>query len=114
MSAITEDTATAMAPSREADALASELHAAFLRLPPKLQARCTVPPTGDAAVDRPLLVEADDGSEHRQGIVVAGHRDEAGRWLLDDAFTLLTHDHDDGPEAALVVCHGWNCRAERI
>ena len=63
---------------------------------------------------RPVLVEACDGSDHYQGVVVAGERDEGGRWLLDDAFTLLTLDHDDGPEAALVVCHGWNCHADRI
>jgi hypothetical protein len=34
--------------------------------------------------------------------------------MLDGAFTLLTFDHDDGPQAALVVCHGWNCHANRI
>ncbi|TPG55890.1 hypothetical protein EAH89_13195 [Roseomonas nepalensis] len=112
MSLTTESTATA--PSAEAEALASALHAAFLRLPPKLQARCTVPPTGDAAIDRPVLVEADNGSDHYRGVVVAGECDEDGRWLLDDAFTLLSLDHDDGPEAALVLCHGWNCHADRI
>ncbi|MFK4046390.1 Hypothetical protein HVIM_03887 (plasmid) [Roseomonas mucosa] len=112
MSLTTESTATA--PSPEAEALASALHAAFLRLPPKLQARCTVPPTGDAVIDRPVLVEADNGSDHYQGVVVAGERDQDGRWLLDDAFTLLSLDHDDGPDAALVVCHGWNCHADRL
>ena len=104
----------APAPSHEAWTLARALHTAFLRLPDRLRARCTVPPTGDAAIDRPVLVEACDGSDHYQGVVVAGERDEGGRWLLDDAFTLLTLDHDDGPEAALVVCHGWNCHAGRI
>ena len=108
----TEHTATA--PSHEAWTLAHALHAAFLRLPERLRTRCTVPPTGDAAIDRPVLVEACDGSDHYQGVVVAGERDEGGCWLLDDAFTLLTLDHDDGPEAALVVCHGWKCHADRI
>ena len=112
MSLTTESTATA--PSPEADGLARALHAAFLRLPPKLQARCTVPPTGDAAIDRPVLVEADNGSDHYSGVVVAGERDQDGRWLLDDAFTLLSLDHNDGTDAALVVCHGWNCHADRI
>ncbi|APT60286.1 MULTISPECIES: hypothetical protein [Roseomonas] len=104
----------ARAPSPEARTLARALQAAFLRLPDRLKARCAVRPTGDAAIDRPVLVEACDGSDHYQGVVVAGERDEGGRWLLDDAFTLLTLDHDDGPEAALVVCHGWNCHAGRI
>ena len=112
MSLTTESTATA--PSPEADGLARALHAAFLRLPPKLQARCAVPPTGDAAIDRPVLVEADNGCDHYRGVVVAGERDQDGRWLLDDAFTLLSLDHDDGPDAALVVCHGWNCHADHI
>ncbi|MDT8278668.1 hypothetical protein RQ734_21665 [Roseomonas mucosa] len=108
----TEHAATA--PSHEAWTLAHALHAAFLRLPDRLRTRCTVPPTGDAAIDRPVLVEACDGSDHYRGVVVAGERDEGGCWLLDDAFTLLTLDHDDGPEAALVVCHGWNCHADHI
>ena len=107
--------ATTEAPPSEAAAtLARELHAAFLRLPPKLRARCPVPPTGDAAIDWPVLVEADNGSDHYRGVVVAGERDQDGRWLLDDAFTLLSLDHDDGPDAALIVCHGWNCHADRI
>ena len=112
MSLTTECTVTT--PSPEADLLARALHAAFLRLPLKLQARCAVPPTGDAAIDRPVLVEADNGSDHYRGVVVAGQRDQDGRWLLDDAFTLLSLDHDDGPDAALVLCHGWNCHADRI
>ena len=112
MSATTEETATA--PGREAAALARDLHAAFLRLPAKLQARCEVPPTGDPAVDRPVLVETGDGSDHYRGVVVAGEPDDAGCWLLDEAFTLLTLDHDDGPEAVLVVCRGWICHANRI
>lgn len=112
MSLTIESTATA--PSPEAEALACALHAAFFRLPPKLQARCAVPPTGDAAIDRPVLVEADNGSDHYRGVVVAGERDGDGHWLLDDAFTLLSLDHDDGPDAALIVCHGWNCHADRI
>ena len=109
----TTDT-TAVPPSEAAVMLARELHAAFLRLPTKLRARCAIPPTGDAAIDRPVLVEADDGSDHHKGVVVAGEHDADGRWLLDDAFTLLTLDHDDGPEAVLVICHGWNCHADRI
>ncbi|MDU7519851.1 MAG: hypothetical protein E7K72_00420 [Roseomonas mucosa] len=112
MSLATES--TAMSSSPEADVLARALHAAFLQLPPKLQARCTVPPTGDAAIDRPVVVEADNGSDHYRGVVVAGERDGDGRWLLDDAFTLLSLDHDDGPNAALIVCNGWNCHADRI
>ena len=112
MSLITESFATA--PSPEAEDLVRALHAAFFRLPPKLQARCKVPPTGDAAIDRPVLVAADNGSDHYRGVVVAGERDQDGHWLLDDAFTLLSLDHDEGPDAALIVCHGWNCHADRI
>ena len=104
----------ALAPSQEAEDLARALHAAFLRLPDRLRARCKVAPTGNATIDRPVLVEADNGSDHYRGAVVAGERDEDGRWLLDDAFTLISLDYDDGPEAALVVCHGWNCHADRI
>ncbi len=96
-------------PSREAADLARALHAAFGRLSEKTRRRCAVPPSGDAALDRPVLVEAADGSDHYRGVIVAGDRDERGHWLLDDAFTLLTLDQDDGPDAALVSCHGWNC-----
>jgi hypothetical protein len=39
-------------------------------------ARC--PPTGNAATDQPLLVEADDGSDHYEGVVVAGECDRGG------------------------------------
>ncbi|MCG7354637.1 hypothetical protein WDZ11_23445 (plasmid) [Roseomonas mucosa] len=99
----------ASVPSLESQSLARSLLAAFGRLPERVRRRCAVPPTGDAAHDRLVLVEAADGSDHYCGVIVAGGRDERGRWLLDDAFTLLTLDADDGPEAALVICHGWNC-----
>ena len=111
MTAGTETTATA--PSRAAEALARDVRAAFLRPPAGLQARCAVPPTGDAALDRPVLVEAADGSEHYEGVVVAGDRDEDGRWCVDDAFTLLTLD-TDGPGAVLVTCRGWIVDVESL
>lgn len=101
-------------PSQETMELAQALRAAFLRLPERRRQRCTVPPTGDAGIDRPVLVEAYDGSDHYTGVIVAGERDDAGVWLLDDTFTLLTLDHGDGAEAALVACNGWNCHVERL
>ncbi|MCK8787935.1 hypothetical protein M0638_26625 [Roseomonas sp. NAR14] len=103
----------AEAPSPAAAALARDLRAAFLRLPPGLRSRCRVPPSGDAWIDRPVLVEAGDHADHHEGIIVAGPRDEAGAWLLDAAFTLLTLD-DDGVTAALVRVHGWNCHVEPL
>ncbi|UFN51669.1 hypothetical protein LPC08_24425 (plasmid) [Roseomonas sp. OT10] len=100
-------------PSPAAVVLAGDLRAAFLRLPPDQQRRCRVPPSGDARLDRPVLVEADDHSDHYQGIIVAGLRDDDGVWLLDASFTLLTLD-GDGPQATLVRCLGWNCRVEPL
>lgn len=100
-------------PSPAAVALAGDLRAAFLRLSPDLQRRCHVPPSGDAQVDRPVLVEADDYSDHREGIIFAGERDEDGAWLVDAPFVLLTLSDDD-EEAALIRCFGWNCRVEPL
>ena len=100
--------------SRDAIELAQALRAAFLRLPERRRQRCTVPPTGDAGIDRPVLVEAVDGSDHYTGVIVAGERDQAGAWSVDDAFTLLSLDHGACAEAVLVTCNGWNCHVERL
>ena len=112
MTVVTET--STIPPSPQAVVLAHALRAAFLRLPERRRQRCMVLPTGDAGIDRPVLVEAFDGSDHYTGVIVAGERDDAGAWLLDEAFTLLTLDHGDGADAALVACNGWNCHVERL
>ena len=112
MTAFTETPTTPL--SQDAVDLARALRAAFQRMPERRRQRCTVPPTGDAGIDRPVLVEAVDGSDHYTGVIVAGERDQAGAWSVDDAFTLLSLDHGAGAEAVLVTCNGWNCHVERL
>lgn len=100
-----------LAPSLAACDLAQALKEAFQALPPAVQARCRVPPTGDARLDRPVTVHAGDYSDRYDGIIVSGERDEDGQWLLDMAFVLLTLDAE-GTTATLVTVLGWNCDVE--
>ncbi len=102
---------SAFAPSLAASDLAQALHEAFQALPLAVQARCRVPPTGDARLDRPITVHAGDYSDRYDGIIVSGERDEDGQWLLDTAFVLLTLDAE-GPTAILITVLGWNCDVE--
>lgn len=86
------------------------LAAAFSRLPERRRLRCSHRVTGDSATDTLVLAEADDGSASYEGIIVDGERDEAGAWLLDAAFTILTTDVV--AEGELILCHGYNCHVE--
>ena len=92
------DLDAALAWLREVEALST----AFSRLP-EGQRRKHHPPSGSLLNDTWVSAEAANGMEAAEGIVVAGERDEHGRWLLDDDFTIFTADEQ------LIVCHGWNC-----
>jgi hypothetical protein len=61
----------------------AELAQAFTRLPDKMKRRLSRPPTGNSLKDVLVHVEAGDGSQSRQGVVVDGQRDEAGAFDLD-------------------------------
>ena len=80
----------------------ASLHSAFSRLPPAKQRRCSVPPTGSSLTDTLVYAVAHDCSQHVEGVVVDGVRDEEDRWDFGEQFTVFT----DGEE--LVVCNGWN------
>ena len=58
--------------------------------------------TGCSLSDIYVFAEAYDGSQHVEGVVVDGRRDEAGAWDFDAPFTVFTTDEE------LLVCHGHN------
>ena len=78
----------------------------FSRLPPGLQRRGSVRLTGCSLSDTYVFAEAHDGSQHVEGVVVDGRRDEAGAWDFDAPFTVFTTDEE------LLVCHGHNCHVD--
>ncbi len=86
------------------------LAAAFSRLPERRRRRCSHPVTGSSLTDTLVFAEAGDGSAWYEGVVVAGERDEAGAWMLDAEFTILTTD--DSAEGELILVHGYNCHVE--
>ena len=65
---------------------------------------------GSSLTDTLVFAEAGDGSAWYEGVVVAGERDEAGAWMLDAEFTILTTDND--AEGELILVHGYNCHVE--
>ncbi|VTZ48715.1 hypothetical protein MPC4_110015 [Methylocella tundrae] len=83
------------------------LATAFARLPEKTRLRCRRQPRGDSRTDTYVRVEADDGSQWLEGVIVDGQCDENGEFDLDDFFTVFTTiDKADGE---LIRCNGANC-----
>ena len=82
------------------------LAASFSRLPAGRQRGAGLPLTGSSLSDTYVFAEAHDGSQHAEGVVVNGQRDETGAWDFDAPFTIFTTDED------LLVCHGHNCHVD--
>lgn len=80
----------------------ARLHVASSRLPPAQQRRFTVPLTGSSLTDTLVYAVAHDCSQHVEGVVVDGVRDEDGSWDFGERFTVFTDEEE------LVVCNGWN------
>jgi len=91
----------------EREATLARLGAAFSRLPPRTQARCARPLTGNSLSDTFVFVETDDiAQQHLEGVIVDGERDEHGQWVLDGKFTVFTTEEE------LVKVAGWACTVE--
>ncbi len=76
---------------------------AFARLPIKTRCKCTEPPLGSGLRDTFVYVEADDGSQSVEGVIVAGERDDTGARVFEEPFKIFTTDEE------LLVCQGYNC-----
>jgi hypothetical protein len=85
----------------------AQLAEAFSRLPEATRRRCGHLPTGARGLDTLVQVEADDGSQSLEGVVVDGERDETGAFRLDDDFVVFTTPCGD-----LIRCNGANCHVE--
>lgn len=82
---------------------------AFSRLPAQLKTKIPYPITGNSLSEVAVYVEAHDGSQSIQGIVVDGERDANG-FDFEADFTVFTiMDNQDGE---LIRCHGSNCNVE--
>ncbi|WOJ91695.1 hypothetical protein RZS28_19820 (plasmid) [Methylocapsa polymorpha] len=101
---------TALLARADRDSALTGLAQAFTRLPEKLKRRFSRPPTGNSLKDVLVFVEADDGSQSLEGVVVDGQRDEDGAFDLDAEFTVFTTD--DKPGGELIRCSGWMCHVE--
>jgi hypothetical protein len=83
------------------------LGAAFARLPAGKRMRCSVPVTGNSLTDTFAYVETEDVSQqHLEGVIVDGERDNEGKWLLDEQFTVFTTEEE------FVLVSGWGCHVE--
>ena len=80
------------------DGEATQLAQAFSRLPEKMRRHYRCPPTGNSLTDTLVYVEADDGSQSLEGVIVDGQRDEDGSFDLDAEFTVFTTDDNPGGE----------------
>lgn len=78
----------------------------FSRLPAKTRGKCPVPPVGCGLRDTMVYVEAHDGSQSVEGVVVGGERDQEGGWDFDAPFRIFTTDEE------LLLGHGYNCHVE--
>ena len=86
------------------------LAAAFSLLPEKTRRRCKHQPGGNSLTDTFVFVEANDGSQSLEGVVVDGQRDEDGDFDLENYFWVFTTiDKADGE---LIRCNGANCHVE--
>jgi hypothetical protein len=88
----------------------AQLADAFARLPEATRRRCRYIPIGARGIDTLVQVEADDGSQSLEGVVVDGERDETGAFRLDDDFVVFTTI--DTPCGDLIRCNGANCHVE--
>lgn len=83
---------------------------AFSRLPERARRRCNSPPTGNRETDTLVHVEAGDGSQAIEGVIVHGERDEDGSLDFDAEFTVFTTD--DNRSGELIRVRGANCYVE--
>ena len=86
------------------DGEANQLAQAFSRLPEKMRRHYRCPPTGNSLTDTLVYVEADDGSQALEGVIVDGQRDADGAFDLDAEFTVFTTD--DNPGGDLIRVNG--------
>jgi hypothetical protein len=89
---------------------ATQLAEAFSRLPEQMRRRDCRPPTGNSLTDTLVYVEAGDGSQSLEGVIVDGQRDADGTFDLDAEFTVFTTGDNPGGEFLLI--NGANCHAE--
>jgi hypothetical protein len=89
---------------------ATQLARAFSRLPEQIRRRYCSPPSGNSLSDTLVYVEAGDGSQSLEGVIVDGQRDEDGAFELDAYFTVFTTDGNPGGE--LIRVNGANCDVE--
>jgi hypothetical protein len=94
------------------DGEANQLAQAFSRLPEHMRQRYCCPPTGNSLIDTLVYVEADDGSQSLEGVIVDGQRDEDGSFDLDAEFTVFTTD--DNPGGELIRVNGARCHAQSL
>jgi len=92
------------------DDAATQLAQAFSRLPEKMRRPYCRPPTGNSLTDTLVYVEAGDGSQSLEGVIVDGQRDADGAFDLDAEFTVFTTD--DNPGGELIRCNGALCHVE--
>ncbi|WP_024881835.1 hypothetical protein [Methylosinus sp. LW3] len=88
----------------------AQLAEAFFQLPEATRRRCRHIPTGERRLDTLVQVEADDGSQIVEGVVVDGERNDTGAFYFDDLFTVFTTIDDSRGE--LIRCNGANCHVE--
>ncbi len=84
----------------------ASLHTVFCRLPLARRRRCKVPLTGSSLFDTYVLAEADNGSQHVEGVVVDGVGVEGDGWDFAQEFIVFT-DEDE-----FVTCYGWNLHVQ--
>ena len=84
----------------------ASLHTAFCRLPPAKQRRCKAPLTGSSLTDTYVLAEADNGSQHVEGVVVDGVEIEGDGWDFAQEFIVFTNEEE------FVTCYGWNLHVQ--
>jgi len=89
---------------------ATQLAQAFSRLPEKMRRRYCRPPTGNSLTGTLVYVEAGDGSQSLEGMIVDGQRDADGAFDLNAEFTVFTTD--DNPGGEFILINGANCHAE--
>jgi hypothetical protein len=108
--AAAQDTSSAQSAAAERAATLANLRQAFSRLPEPARRRCNRPPTGNSLTDVLVYVEAGDGSQSLEGLVVGGERDTDGSIDFEADFTVFTTD--DTPGGELIRVNGANCHVE--
>ncbi|MBG0812330.1 hypothetical protein IY145_23575 [Methylosinus sp. H3A] len=96
----------------EQDDLAGELALAFARLPENDRRRCRHVPSGDRTADILVHVEAEDGSQWLEGVVVDAQRDDVGAMCLDEEFVVFSVTAEASGE--LIRCNASACRVELL